>query len=254
MRAFQVFVGIFVCLSGSLTVWGQESTGNPVLSPTFQEGSPKYSAQGYTGVGAIFDSYWYFGNWKIHCSQNEFCYIHLPLKATRNYEGGEVVQPLKWEPDRVIEHSFAFGIKSGTTRTSMSFPFWSFEDRVFSDNLDDYNEKGRPDITTVYIIDGSIIGSRHHGNKIPLHLSIWGDWEADARPLLDSLVSRLYHKSPKELDVRIDIEGQPAVSLVFDVSNFQEAYGQMQKERLARNEIHKAGQATFSSWPMTVEE
>lgn len=223
---------------------------DPKLSPNpvYQAQKPLFTAQGAGSKTTVYDSYWTLGKWKIHCSQAEFCYLHLPASRTKNYDGGEVIRPIQWERGRKVDHSIAFGIKGGTIRTNASIPFFSWNGRTFTDDFDDYKQNGKPHVTATYIIDGKEVATRDHGKKAPLKVSMWGDWEADTRPLIKSLLTNLYHNDPKEMEIRISIDNKPAIGLVFDVTHFKTVHDNMIVEKTARK-THNAGKGRFASWP-----
>lgn len=224
------------------------ASGDIPLAPEYRDNVPFFSARNVPAGWAVYDSLWNHGHWKLQCSQEQFCYMHFKLKATKDY-GGQVLHPLQWEKGRVVEHSFAVSIKGGRTRTSFSVPFFSWNGRTFRDDAADYEANGRPALSAVYLVDGTVVATYNYTSKVPLRFSMYGDWEENTRPLLASILSHLYKDNPKEFELRLDMDGKPAIGLVFDASGFKDAFSDMKAERDARKAIAKEGKLQFSSWP-----
>lgn len=242
----------FCCAAGISLAFASSAFSQtpPSNNPTYQQDTPLYSAQSDAGKDVVYDSYWINENgWRIHCSQDEFCYMQFGWRAATNYSHSKTVSPLQFDPDKRTEHSFAMGIKGGSQRVTFSFPFFEYEGRTYTSNWQDYEGKDRPSGKISYFVDDKLVTSRPFKNKIPMSFSMYTDWEPDTKPLMEKLVGTLYHNDPKELIAIIYFDESPVIGVKLDVRGFKDAYDEMLKERNARRELAQSKSATFMSWP-----
>ena len=101
----------------------------------------------------------------------------------------------------------------------------------------------------MYYVDNQKVTEQVIGRKMPLTFSIWTDWEPEKKPIADALIGALYNRDPENMTVIVYLDGEPKMGSSFDVKGFKSAWDAMHKERLARNQLLKAGTHEFMSWP-----
>lgn len=221
----------------------------PPENPTYREGAPIFTAQDAKAGDTVYDSYWIHDGWKIHCWKTEFCYIQLKLTSTGNYPNGKVLRPLVWDRSRQFNQSLGVSIANNTPRLSVSAPFFTFEGVNYGDNSSHYSENGYPDMTALFLVDDKEVARQHLGPSDPLNLKIYQDLEPESAPALTALMTNLYWDDPKELEIRLRIDGKSAIGIFFDLDGFKGAYDAMVVEHQTRQALKGATHLRFESWP-----
>lgn len=233
-----------------LTAHAQSTVELPGTNPEFREGAPLFTAQETLAPSEVlYDSYWTENGWNIHCSQKEFCSIHMKFVGPETYGNSKRYEPLVWADGEEPDMSIAFGIKSNTTRTDFETVGFEYDGRAFTGSTAEMEAGNYPAATIRYFLDEQLAATEDLGAKMPLKQAIWSDWEPEKKPIVDALVGRLYNNDPKVMKVIVYIDEKPVIGSVFDVAGFKGAWDAMQKERLARNKLAKEGKQEFRGWP-----
>lgn len=232
------------------TALAQTTPELPGPNPTFREGAPLFSAQGELPAGSvIYDSYWVHEGWQIHCSQTEFCYLHLNFIEPLQYGGVRRYTPVVWPDGEMPDMSVAFGIKSNSTRTELAVQGFKDGETDYTGSQAERDAKIYPPATVMYFVDNQKVTESVLDTAMPLKFSIWTDWEPEKKPVADALVGALYNRDPTNMTVILYFDGEPKIGSSFNVKGFKSAWDAMQKERLARNKIGREKSHEFRNWP-----